>query len=384
MTTSTTPFMHLLLTILALSFSSGCPGHRPQPRPAGEPDCFSPKQSKIGDPWGQGRELLGLGFLDGNKTFVQVDRFQVNSLRSRAGNPIDLSGIRAHQLTGSELRGGTELRLDATSWEGASAVGQARCTDPRFEGQTRNFTVSIRKVRAASLHDPPGKTDPVSLGLWTAYSVELERGGTRFNACRDGEEAFPVLGYWDERGTYVRDGNVFSFACTRKDVALCIRAGYSDEAEQHPAGELFEACTRMARADYCGDGQSYTRDGSFVTIWDTQGVVEAEHREPLTFEAAWARDGVVCMARPRWSFELLGATPRCAAEGRMTRRCTSAEEASRLFPGRPLVFNESCETHPCEVRRTEPPSPAEATASGATSWIESRIEERSHPARARR
>jgi hypothetical protein len=62
-----------------------------------------------------------------------------------------------------------------------------------------------------------------------------------------------------------------------------------------------EACVRMLRADYCGDGRSWTRDGTLIDIWDDDGIQKPDTLADPTFsfEAGWGPEGAVCVARTR-------------------------------------------------------------------------------------
>jgi hypothetical protein len=66
--------------------------------------------------------------------------------------------------------------------------------------------------------------------------------------------------------------------------------------------DYHQACVRALRADYGGDGDGYTRDGTLIDIFDRLGIQspEADPRDPaLRFEAAWGADGAVCVRRTR-------------------------------------------------------------------------------------
>jgi hypothetical protein len=63
--------------------------------------------------------------------------------------------------------------------------------------------------------------------------------------------------------------------------------------------ELHQACTRMLRADYCGDGTPHTRDGTRVEVYDTMGIQSPEPESGLSFEAGWRADGAVCVRKVR-------------------------------------------------------------------------------------
>jgi hypothetical protein len=162
------------------------------------------------------------------------------------------------------------------------------------------------------------------------------------------------VGYWNEAGDYVRDPTKFSFACTKRHIATCLRQGYFDDMGSEDRLALLEACTRMMRADYCGDGGSYTKEGTFISAWDNRQIALPTPVKPLVFEAAWSRRGMICSARLRWEeAQIKAPRPECLKKNPRPR-CSSAEAAAPFALGQPIIFNDSCISHPCEVEHCEP------------------------------
>jgi len=129
------------------------------------------------------------------------------------------------------------------------------------------------------------------------------------------------------------DGGGFSIACTAGARGKCVMLGYRPW-EAAASGEslqpYFEACVRMMRADYCGDGRSYTRPGIRIDMWDSVGIQAAQTDMP--FEAAWGANGAVCLAKVRVPAmsslaDVLAACPRLA--GLPSSTC----DAQSLRPG---------------------------------------------------
>jgi hypothetical protein len=153
-----------------------------------------------------------------------------------------------------------------------------------------------------------------------------------------------VRGSWDARGGFHDDPGLVTFACTNGAIAKCIRFGYKPWkaiAEGSGAGRsLLEhhlACVRMVRADYCGDGVSWTRDGTMIDLWDEVGVQrrDAVPAAPEVFEAAWTPAGAAYLAVPRWSDSVDAVVAACPdrLRGRTGRDLALApEEVSRRFP----------------------------------------------------
>ncbi len=125
--------------------------------------------------------------------------------------------------------------------------------------------------------------------------------------------AYAVPGYFGADGTYADDPAFASFGCRVSAAAKCFRWGYGP----WDAGRDFlQACTRMARADYCGSGVSSTLPETPVLVYDQFGwasgfipddlVIPGEivGEEPkFSFEAGWSKDpkqGAVCLSKRRW------------------------------------------------------------------------------------
>jgi hypothetical protein len=88
-----------------------------------------------------------------------------------------------------------------------------------------------------------------------------------------------------------------TLACTDGVIAKCAFWGYAPWIVGEP---LHQACTRMARADYCGDGMPWTRNGTFIDVTDPQGIQALAGGPEMSFEAGWDEHGAVCVSAPRY------------------------------------------------------------------------------------
>lgn len=120
--------------------------------------------------------------------------------------------------------------------------------------------------------------------------------------------ALAMAGVWDKSGARHEVAGKFTFACELGVIAKCTEWGYRPWAEKEGRSleELHQACTRMARADYCGDGRSHTRAGTPIDMYDDLGVLRPStedsplwKRELGSFEAAWGPEGAWCLSRTR-------------------------------------------------------------------------------------
>jgi hypothetical protein len=110
-------------------------------------------------------------------------------------------------------------------------------------------------------------------------------------------------------------------------IAKCIDWGYAPWLTDT---DVHAACTRLARADYCGDGVPWTMDGAKIDVYDSIGVQSPPRASAMRFEAAWNRDGAVCVARTRYDVrdgEDHAIVPVCFSK---LPRCASVDDASPL------------------------------------------------------
>jgi hypothetical protein len=169
--------------------------------------------------------------------------------------------------------------------------------------------------------------------------------------------AIPVAAIFDGTGSRVESSSAFTFGCTAGVLAKCVRWGYrpwlqdvTGSSSQFAA--LHWSCTRMARADYCGDGRSWTHNGTTINIWDTApapGPFQAHGPTDPTFifEAGWNTGGAVCLSKERWATIDPAVAQDCpnrlippGAATPVGTVCESPTDASLFDPGVEL-FNES-------------------------------------------
>lgn len=96
----------------------------------------------------------------------------------------------------------------------------------------------------------------------------------------------------------------FELICAGGAFGKCVRWGYhpwETGATGRSIRDYYDACVRMVRADYCGDGRGWTRTGMAIDVFDDIGIQVAETRgDPgFSFEAGWTPGGAVCVAHTR-------------------------------------------------------------------------------------
>jgi hypothetical protein len=261
-----------------------------------------------------------------------------------AGASLACAQLPSHGLDSLTLpaRAVSEVRLVegelqarvAQGWLGGSALTGATIEGERPRGGSAVYEIA-RVVREDHALPPGYSYRAGSTWLYELRYRDAASGEWKPFCGRDAEGArlaIPLAGVYDESNTAHTNNARMTFACTRGVMAKCYRWGYRPWLSAEMAA-AHQACIRMAMADYCGDGRSWTRDGTLIQRWDllsppAQPRTSGDPR--MTFEAAWTPAGAACMARPRWP-EL--SPTGCKAP---IAPCATPEEAPRtavLFNG---------------------------------------------------
>ncbi len=136
----------------------------------------------------------------------------------------------------------------------------------------------------------------------------------------------------DRAGGWRPSSNEFNFACRGSSVAKCVEMGFAphlDRAQSTgdrttgverdvdtPQSQIYhQACVRMLRADYCGDGRSFTESGVTLNHWDTRA--RWPSLSGWNFEAGWDDNGAICIEDTRLDHASL---PACVTD-RIARKC---------------------------------------------------------------
>jgi hypothetical protein len=161
------------------------------------------------------------------------------------------------------------------------------------------------RIDAVTKDDPSNGNGDIWLHR---FSIPDPSAGGWREFCTPGPDGtvagFPVAGTWTADGRHVRTSAGFTIACTSGAIGKCIRIGYQPWGDRKGQSlwDYHQACARMVRADYGGDGVSHTRDGTTIDPFDRLGIQSPEpdpHGRNLEFEAAWGPDGAVCVRRTR-------------------------------------------------------------------------------------
>lgn len=167
------------------------------------------------------------------------------------------------------------------------------------------LTVADETGNAAEFRIESSTIDPSDpeIRLYDISVRDGQSGWSRF--CRPGPDgiamAFPLAGTWTRQGRH-EDKPTFILTCTAGAIGKCVRFGYKPWKTTPEGVSLWashEACTRMVRADYCGDGRSWTKDGTPIDLYDRLRIQTEDHNDGMQFEAAWGVDGAHCVSHTR-------------------------------------------------------------------------------------
>ncbi len=273
------------------------------------------------------------------------------SLNGVAFNGVRLNGIafngpllQGPQLQGTKLNGpvlqGTTIngvQLQGTKFAGlpvGTSIAGAELVGELSDG-------SKLSVYIDAVHE---NADPRNADV---ALYEVTYGASREPFCGRDQAGAAILATaiantWDEKtGARIDRADRFTFACTNGALYKCVAAGYKPWTGASMA-DYHQSCTRMIRADYCGDGTSYTKDGTLIDMGDALGAqsFETGARADFAVEASWGPNGATCVSKTRYR---LPNVPQCLAD-RLAESCGDLAAAGERSSGVALMNRSAAET----------------------------------------
>lgn len=279
---------------------------------------------------------------------------------SAGGAPLD----RAQLAQGVILPSGEEARDVVV--EGSALTGAGRSgldfIGARLRGRDVKGGAVELHIDAIAQAAPRAGEQESDVYLYTV-SVHPGAGGAGKGAplCGGDNQAVLLAGRWDYRaGVPGAGGRISSakteatLACLDSAIAKCIvRLGYKPWPPRVRPGDekplavlslapLHEACVRAVRADYCGNGESLTRQGERINFHDLLGVQRDE--ADWAPEAEWTPAGARCVDGTRLTRP--PGSSRVTVREYLQRSCPGAVEQGgricvrRQGAGEPLLFTE--------------------------------------------
>ncbi len=222
---------------------------------------------------------------------MSINGMSINGM-SINGMSINGMSINGMSINGSQLSGvkSNGTAISGTGFVGASMTGTL----------TSGGAVSLR-VDSAQLLPAPNND------VW-AYGMSYQLAGTTTWSPMCGSSstlAVPLSGTWNlgsgvvGGGSWTNSSTTFTFGCRGAALAKCVELGYKPWKIVNGVSlrNHHQACVRMIRADYCGDGKAWTQDGTPINVYDSLNIQTDGAAYKL--DAEWTPAGARCIYKLR-------------------------------------------------------------------------------------
>jgi uncharacterized protein YjbI with pentapeptide repeats len=264
-----------------------------------------------------------------------LDPVAMRELEVVAANGANLNGAN---LNGANLNGANLNGSELVGTSGGTPVSGTGLVGAELQGQLSTGDSLTLRIDAAR----------TSGGIWF-YKVSYATTSGNQPLCGvDGGgaavEAVAFDGRWDYRqgvsggGAWINDSSSITFGCRGAVLAKCAELGYKPWAQSGSTAlrPYHQACTRMMRADYCGDGTPHTVTGTPINLYDNLSIQSDSESWPI--EAEWTDAGArfVTTTAADMRYQLLGGSaPACLS----SLASSSAGNTSHFASGT-LLMNE--------------------------------------------
>jgi hypothetical protein len=252
------------------------------------------------------------------------------------GTSLNGTSLNGTSLNGTSLNGTT---LVGTSLKSIASTGKLlKGTD--FIGATMTGSLANGVPVLLRIDDIVTSSDPDIL----LYTVSFQDVTTWKSICGHDAagaaiRAVPLSGRWDltsgtaTGGDWIDEPGTLTFACMDSAAAKCLVLGYKPWASAFECKSggacqkvslrpVHQACTRMIRADYCGDGTSHTVNAVPINLWDAfQIQTQSQVSSTWKSGAEWTPDGSVCIDTFRYN-------PNNQASAYVSAHCPERKSAS--------------------------------------------------------
>ena len=250
------------------------------------------------------------------------------SLNGMSLNGMSLNGM---SLNGTSLSGVTINGSQLTGVKSGATVAGTALIGTRMTGTLSNGGTLTLRIDSAQVLPAPNND------VW-AYGVSYAlSGGTWAPLCGSSSTlAIPLSGTWNQAsgviggGSWTASSTSFTFGCRGTALAKCVELGY--KPWKTVGGVLLrnhhQACTRMIRADYCGDGKAWTTDGTPINVYDKLNI-QTDASTIFRIDAEWLPTGARCVHILR---DFQSGKPTCHA--------TKVRSDCGTFANGALIINE--------------------------------------------
>jgi hypothetical protein len=223
-----------------------------------------------------------------------------------------LAGASALCATAAELR---SIDVDGTEFKATLSDGRVvRSGD--LVGATLTISTSAEMTRLR-IDAVERDREIAQIPIWLhSFSAEMADGSWQ-PLCDPGpdgrQQGFPLAGRARSDGAMEpAEPGAFEIVCTSGARGKFVRFGYLPWISA-AMRDIYDACVRMVRADYCGDGSPTTRDGALIDFYDDHGIQQSDSDPMQEFEAGWTAAGAVCVhhVRVKENISLEGLAVSC-------------------------------------------------------------------------
>jgi hypothetical protein len=205
------------------------------------------------------------------------------------------------------------VMLSSTILDGTRLLGsKAGMTLAETDLQGTTMTVQLTSGQTTQLRIESGMWNDGAKAYTYFVSLATDQGWVSPCGYYNGIP-LPIIflsGSWDmTTGSPTTAQRVITPACFGSALAKCVLWGYApwvtatechnNICKMRELSDWHQACTRMVRADYCGDGKPHTRNGTTIDLWDALNI-QSRSPESWDIEAEWAHDGGHCIHHTRW------------------------------------------------------------------------------------
>ena len=250
----------------------------------------------------------------------------------KVSNGMQLNGITNNGITNNGISNNgisnngvmlTGVWLEGSQIEAITEHGEV-LSSPALEGAQLYATLDDGQSVTIRIDDVTSHTTPYpndAVYIYNAcYRLPSDKKWSLLcgtDASKNPVGAIPLKGRWDYSvgtttgGSRIDDPDMVTFACKGYALAKCVELGYEPWIGTKKTASLanhHQACTRMLRADYCGDGKSWTVDGTLINVFDGLGI--QTDAAPWPTEAEWDADGAICLSHTR--IQNMDTVPSCS------------------------------------------------------------------------
>jgi hypothetical protein len=268
----------------------------------------------------------------GSEELVSPNGVSLNgvSLNGVSLNGVSLNGVSLNgvSLNGVSLNGTTLTGVSVTSSKIVGSKNGKALKDKDFESAIFTGTLSNGQSLKVRIDSATTGAAPNADTAMYGVSYQTSSGWTRMcGSDTSGNQilAIPMPGTFNSGwgvaggGSYTADSTQITFGCRGFALAKCVEMGYKywNKVPGDSSRTLLNhtvACTRMLRADYCGDGASWTVNGTPINLYDAAGI-QGDTELLWPFEAEWSQNGASCVSPTsvlRWT-NMSATPPTCLA-----------------------------------------------------------------------